>query len=59
MTTLTLSPRHDAALSRRRETASTFAAAALGLIVLAAVAIALAVAIPQVPDVGALYVTVT
>lgn len=59
MTTLTFSPRHHAALSHRRETGLTFAVAALGRLVLAAVAIALAVAIPQVPDIGSLYITVT
>ncbi len=59
MTALTLSPHHHAAISRRRETGLTFAVAALGLAVLAAVVIALAYAIPQVSDVGALYITVT
>jgi len=37
----------------------TFAVAALGLAVLAAVAIAIAFAIPNLPDVGTIYVTVT
>ena len=56
MTTLTLSPvGHDA---RERPPHSTFAVAALGLAVLAAVAIALALAIPNLPDIGTIYVTV-
>ena len=38
---------------------STFAVAALGLAVLAAVAIAIALAIPYLPDIGTIYVTVT
>lgn len=59
MSTLTLSPQQHAAISRRRETGLTFAVATLGLAVLAAVVIALAYAIPQVPDVGTLYVTMT
>ncbi len=59
MTAVTLLPHHRLAPTRRRETGLTFAVAALGLIVLASVVIALAYAIPHVPDVGTLYVTVT
>jgi hypothetical protein len=59
MSTLTLSPRQQAVISRRRETGLTFAVAALGLVVLAAVAIAVAVAISYFPDVDPLYITVT
>ena len=47
MTTLTLSPVGRRALPRERCPHSTFAVAALGLAVLAAVAIALAFAIPN------------
>jgi hypothetical protein len=53
MTTLTLSPVGRRALPR------TFVVAALGLAVLAAVAIAIALAIPNLPDIGTIYVTVT
>jgi hypothetical protein len=59
MTTLTLSPVGRRALSRERPLRSTFAVAALALAVLAAVAIALAFAIPNLPDIGSIYVTVT
>jgi hypothetical protein len=59
MTALTLLPHHRLGPVQRRETGLTFAVAALGLAVLAAVAIALAYAIPQVPALGTLYVTVT
>ncbi len=59
MTALTLSPYHRLAPTRRRETRLTFGVALLGLAVLAAVVIALAYAIPQVPEVGRLYITVT
>ena len=55
MTTLTLSPVGRRALPRERPPHSTFAVAALGLAVLAAVAIA----IPNLPDIGTIYVTVT
>jgi len=58
MTTLTLSP-VDRALPRERHPHSTFAVATLGLAVLAAVAIAVALAIPNLPDIGTIYVTVT
>jgi hypothetical protein len=44
---------------RERPPHSTFAVAALGLAVLAAVAIAIALAIPNLPDIGTIYVTVT
>ena len=57
MTTLILSPVGRRALPRERH--STFAVTALGLAVFAAVAIAVALAIPSLPDVGAIYVTVT
>jgi hypothetical protein len=59
MTTLTLSPVGRRALPRGRPAHSTFAVAALGLAVLAAVAIAIALAIPNFPDIGTTYVTVT
>ena len=55
MTTLTLSPIGRRALPRERHTHSTFAVAALGLAVLAAVARA----IPNLPDIGTIYITVT
>ena len=47
------------ALPRERPPHSTFVVAALGLAVLAAVAIAIALAIPNLPDIGTIYVTVT
>jgi hypothetical protein len=59
MTTLTLSPHDRLRPIRRRETAVTFAAAALFLVVLAATAIAVALALPSVPDIGSLSITVT
>ena len=59
MTTLTASSVGRSALLRERPLHSTFAVAALGLAVLAAVAIALAFAIPNAPDIGTIYVTVT
>jgi hypothetical protein len=59
MTTLTLPPVGRRALPRERHLISTFAVAALGLAVLAAVAIALALAIPNLPDIGTIYVTTT
>jgi len=59
MTTLTLSPVSRRALPRERPPHSTFVVAALGLAVLAAVAIAIALAIPNLPDIGTIYVTVT
>jgi hypothetical protein len=59
MATLTLSPvGRRALMPRERPLHSTFAVAALGLAVLAAVAIAIALAIPNVPDIGTIYVTV-
>ena len=58
MTTLTLSPVGRRALPHERPPHSTFAVAALGLAVLAAVAIAVALAIPNLPDIGTIYVTV-
>ena len=57
MTTLTLSPVGRRALLRERPPYSTFAVAALGLAVLAAVAIAVALAIPNLSDIGTIYVT--
>jgi len=59
MTTLTLSPGGRRALPRRRPPRSTIAVAALGLAVLGAVAIAIALAIPNLLDIGTIYVTVT
>jgi hypothetical protein len=59
MTTLTMSPVGRRALPRERHLYSTFAVAALGLAVLAAVAIAVALAMPHLPDIGTIYVTVT
>jgi hypothetical protein len=59
MTTLTLSPVGRRALPRERLPHSTFAVAALGLAVLVAVAIAVALSIPNIPDIGALYVAGT
>ena len=55
----TLSPVGRRALPRERPPHSTFAVAALGLAVLAAVAIAIALAIPNLPEIGTIYVTVT
>jgi hypothetical protein len=59
MTTLTVSSVGRRAQPRERPPHSTFAVAALGLAVLAAVAIAVALAIPNLPDIGTIYVTVT
>jgi hypothetical protein len=59
MTTLTMSPVGRRALARERHLYSTFAAVALGLAVLAAVTIAIALAMPHLPDIGTIYVTVT
>ena len=59
MTTLTLSSVGRCARPRERPPHSTFVVAALGLAVLAAVAIAIALAIPNLPDIGTIYVTVT
>ena len=59
MTTLTLSPVGRRALPRERPPHSTLAVAALGLAALAAVAIAIALTIPSLPDIGTTYVTVT
>jgi hypothetical protein len=58
MTTLTLSPVGRRALPRERPPLS-LAVAALGLAVLIAVATAVALAIPNLPDIGTIYVTVT
>jgi hypothetical protein len=58
MTTLTLWPVGRRTLPRERPPHSTFAVAALGA-VLAAVAIAIALAIPNLPDIGTIFVTVT
>jgi len=59
MTTLTLSPVGRRALPREGTSHSTFAVAALGLAVLAAGAIAIALATSNLPDIGTIYVTVT
>jgi hypothetical protein len=59
MTTLTLLPVGRRAPAHERPHHSTFAVAALGLAVLAAVAIAIALAIPNLLDIGTIYVTVT
>ncbi len=59
MTTLTMSPVGRRALPRERPPYSTFAVVTLGLAVVAAVAIAIALAIPNLPDIGTIYVTVT
>jgi hypothetical protein len=59
MTTLTLSPVGRRALPRERARHSTLPVAALGLAVLAAVAIAVTLAIANLPDIGTIYVTVT
>jgi hypothetical protein len=59
MTTLTVSAVRRRALPRERTPHSTFAVAALGLAVLVAVAIAIGLAIPNLPDIGTIYVTVT
>ncbi len=59
MTTLTLLPVGRRALARERPPHSTFAVAALGLAVLAAVAITTALAILNLPDIGTIYITVT
>jgi hypothetical protein len=59
MTTLILSPVGHRALPREHAPHSTFAVAALGLAVLAGVAIAVALAISILPDIGTIHVTVT
>ena len=59
MTALTLSPVGRRALPDERAPHSTFAVAALGLAVLGAVAIAIALAILNLLDIGTIYVTVT
>jgi hypothetical protein len=59
MTTLTLTPVGRRALPRERPPHSIFAVAASGLAVVAAVAIAIALAIPKLPDIGTIDVTVT
>ncbi len=59
MTTLTLSPVGRRALPRERPPYSTFAVATLGLAVFAAIAIAIALAIPNLPEIGTIYITVT
>jgi len=58
MTTLTVSSDGRCGLARERPPHLTFAVAELGLAVLAAVAIAIALAIPNLPDIGTIYVTV-
>ncbi len=57
--TLTLSPSHRPAMSRRHGAAAGFLAGALFLVVLIAVAVAVAIAASKIPDVGSIYVTVT
>lgn len=59
MTTLTLSPVGRRELPRERPPHSIFVIAALGLAVLAAVAIAIALAMPNLPDIRTIYITVT
>ena len=59
MTTLTLPPVGRRAPPRQRPPHSTFVVAAFGFAVLAVVAIAIALAIPSVLDIGTIYVTVT
>jgi hypothetical protein len=59
MITLTASSVGRRALPRERPPHSTFVAAALGLAVLAAVVIAIALAIPNLTDIGTIYATVT
>jgi hypothetical protein len=59
MTTLTVPPVGRRVLPRERPPHSTFAVAALGLAVLGAVAIVIALAIANLPDIGTIYVTVT
>ena len=59
MTTLTLSPVGGRALPHERPLHSTLAVTAFGLAVVAAVAIAIALAIPNLPDIGTIYVIVT
>ncbi len=58
MTTLTLSP-VGGRMPHERPPRSTLAVTAFGLAVVAAVAIAIALAIPHLPDIGTIYVTVT
>jgi hypothetical protein len=59
MITLTVPSGGRRELPRDRPPHSTFAVAALGLAVLAAVIIAVALAIPNLPDIGTIYATVT
>jgi hypothetical protein len=59
MSTLTLTPVGRRALPRERPPHSIFVVTALGFAVVAAVAIAIALAIPNLPDIGTIYVTVT
>ena len=59
MTTLTVPAVGRCALPRERSPHDTFAVAALGLAILAAVAIAIALAIPNLPEIGTIYATVT
>jgi hypothetical protein len=59
MITLTVSSVGRRALPRERPPHSTFVVAALGLAVLAAVVIAIALAIPNLTDIGTIYATVT
>jgi len=59
MITLTVSSVGGRALPRERPPHSTFVVAALGLAVLAAVVVAIALAIPNLTDIGTIYATVT
>jgi uncharacterized membrane protein YozB (DUF420 family) len=58
MTTPTLSPVGRRAPRRERASHSTFVVAALGLAVLAAVVIAIVLAIPNLPDIATINVSV-
>ena len=59
MISLTVSSVDRRALPRERARHSTFVITALGLAVLAAVAIAIALAIPNLTDIGTIYATET
>ena len=59
MTTLTLSRHERLTAPRRHDDHSNFIVAAFYLAVLAAVAVAVAIAFTEIPDVGSLYITVT
>jgi hypothetical protein len=57
--TFALSPRRHPVASQHRDDHSTFIVAAFFVAVVIAVAIAVAIAVSKIPDVGALYITVT